>query len=137
MDETLRVRRVEGGRDLGEHGGRPARVEPALRREQGAEVDALDIAHRDVEDALRLACLVDRDDVRVLHLGGDPPLLLESLAEARVVGELGGQDLQRHLAPVLELLGEVDDAHPAAADQALDAEARELGPDAVVGAHLT
>ena len=49
----------------------------------------------EVQPAVVLARLVDRDDVRVLDRRGQLRLALEALAEVRVGGELGGDQLQR------------------------------------------
>ena len=125
---------VERGGHLPEDRERPLRLEPPVAGEQGVQVGALHVAHRDEEDAVRLSRLVDRDDIRMLEPGGGTPLLLEPLPEARVGRELGREHLDRDLAPVAKLLGEVDDPHAAAAEQRLDPEAGELGADAgVVG----
>jgi hypothetical protein len=66
----------------------------------------------------------------VIQTGRDPGLADESLAERLVVGQVWGEDLQGHLAPEAEMLGEVDDARAAPADHTLDPMSRELGPDA-------
>ena len=44
-----------------------------------------------------------------------------------------GQQLERHLAAQLALLGEVDDAHAAPAEDPLDAVGAEVGAQARVG----
>jgi hypothetical protein len=49
-----------------------------------------------------------------------PHLPDEPLAEGRVVGEFGGQDLQRHRPVQPAVRRTVDDSHPAAADLLLD-----------------
>ena len=55
----------------------------------------------------------------VLQAGGGLDLALEALgAEGRA--QLGPQDLQRDPAVVLQVFGEVDRGHPAAAELALD-----------------
>ena len=53
--------------------------------------------------------------------GSDPGTL--------VLGELGGDDLERDLATESLFVGPVDRAHPASADQRLDAVAGELASD--------
>ena len=50
---------------------------------------------------------------------GDPRLADESLAEPVVRGELGREHLQRDLRPSRHVLGAVDDAHAAPAEQPL------------------
>ena len=98
----------------------------------GGEVAAVDEAHRDEERAVLLAGLVDGHDVRVLERGRHARLALEAPAELRVGRELGHDDLQRHAAAEPAVGGEVDDAHAAAPDLALDVVGAE-GPVIVAG----
>ncbi len=72
--------------------------EALVRLEVVLELAALDVLHRDVPDALVLAEIVDRDDVRVI----EPPGRLRLAAKARdgglgvLAGELvGANGLQR------------------------------------------
>ena len=60
----------------------------------------------------------DRDDVRVVELGHGLRLDAEPLQFERVQPRGAGEDLQRDPAAQRDLLGLVDDAHPAAADLA-------------------
>ena len=96
------------------------RLEGALALDHRAQVGALDVAHRDVELPLLLARLVERDHVRVLDLGGDLGLVLEPLAERRVGGQVGRDQLQRHLPVEPQLGSAVDDAHAAPAGDRLE-----------------
>ncbi len=133
VDESTRVRCVQGGCDLpGDRDGLFLRQRP--RCEQLLELGALDVAHGDVQLAGDLAGVVDGDDVRVVDRGGQPRLAQEPLAEALVLGELGGEDLQRDQPLEREIVGAVDDSHPAAADQRLDSVAGKLAADPPVGA---
>ena len=69
--ETLLVRLVERTRHLLDVEERlPERERPFLL-DQRPEVATLDVAHRDVQMALGLAGVVDRDDVRVVEAGGE------------------------------------------------------------------
>jgi hypothetical protein len=45
----------------------------------------------------------------------------ETLAISRVLREIRGQELQRDVPAQAQIFGEVDDAHPALAQQLLDA----------------
>ena len=68
-----------------------------------------------------LAGRQERDDVRVLEAGGELDLLLEALgADAR--GELGGEELDDDAAAKAAVSGEVDAAHAATAELALELE---------------
>ena len=62
-------------------------LEPVLR------VGAVDVAHRDPEDAVFLAGLVDRDDVRMVERGREPRLAREPLAEGLILASSGASSL--------------------------------------------
>ena len=55
----------------------------------------------------------------MLQLGGDFDLTEEAVRPERR-GEVRLQDLDRHLAVVLQVLGEIDRGHPAGTELALD-----------------
>ena len=81
---------------------------------------ALDERHDVVEDAVRLARVVQAEDVGVLQVGGDPDLAEEAVG-ADGGGELGPQDLDRDLAAVrADPVARIDRGHAAFADQSLD-----------------
>jgi len=63
VDESARVGRVERGTDMVEDRQRLRRLERAAPLDQFGEVVALHIPHGDVGGAVKLARLVDRDDV--------------------------------------------------------------------------
>ena len=67
---------------------------------------------------------------------GQLRLVQEAVTERFVLGEAGGKQLQRDLPLEPQILGQVDDAHPAPAQQRLDPVAGELGADPRVVAHL-
>ena len=94
-------------------------------RQQRAQVGALDEAHREVERAALGAGVEDRDDVRVVERGRQPALALEAGAEDRVARERGREHLQRDRAVERQVGGPVDDAHPAAPGDRVDAVAGE------------
>ena len=133
VHESVRVRGIEGGGQLGQDPAGAGGTQPALGRDHGAQVGPLDIAHRDVQQTGCVADLVDRDHVRMLDRGRDLAFVLEAGAELGVVGELRRHDLQRDRARRPQLLGPVHDAHAATAGDALDHEVAELG----TGAQLT
>ena len=125
VDEPHAVRGVERRGDLAADVDRPVRAQAALAAQHGGEVGALDVLHREVEQPVLLAGVVDRDDVRVLQRGGDPRLAVEALAEPGGLGELRGDDLDGRAAAQVDVLGPVDQAHAAAADPLLDLVARD------------
>ena len=88
VDEPLAVRRLEGGGDLGDERRDLVLLQWPALSEPRLQVGAVDVPHRDVEDAVLLARLVDRDDVRMLERGSDLRLALEALAEVLVLAHL-------------------------------------------------
>ena len=94
-------------------------VELHLPGEPRAERLPLDVGHGVVEQPGGFARVMEREDVGVLQPGGGLDLALEALG-AEGGAELGPQDLQRDPPAVLEVFGEVDRGHPAAAELALD-----------------
>ena len=128
--EAVRVRSIEGGGQLGQDPGAAGGSQPALGRNHGAQIGALDVAHRDVEQTGRVADFVHRDHVGVLDRSCDLAFMLEAAAELGVVGELRRDDLQRDRPRGPQLPGPVHDAHAATAGDALDHEAAELCPGA-------
>jgi hypothetical protein len=116
MHEAGGVRGVQGRGDGGEKGSDPVAGQRALLPDDRAQVPADDEPHRQVEHAVRLAGGVDGNDVQVVNGGDSARLPDEPLAELRVVGERGREDLQRDgpaegLVPRAE-----DDCHPSGAD---------------------
>ena len=90
-----------------------------LAVESAPERLAFDERHDVVQDAIGLARIVQREDVRVLEVGREPNLPEEPLG-ADGGGELGPQGLDGDLAAVAQVGREVDRGHAAFADQALD-----------------
>ena len=77
------------------------------------EAFARDELHGDVMVALVDPGVVDGDDVGVGQAADDAGLAQETLGEGGVGGKLGGQHLERHLAPHAFLDGEIDHGHAA------------------------
>ena len=67
---------------------------------------------------------------------GQLRLAQEAVTERFVLGEAGSQQLERNPPLEPQILGQVDDAHAAPAQQRLDPVAGELGADPRVVAHL-
>ena len=134
MDEAFLVRRVQGVGDLLEDVDRALRLECAFVGHELREVGALDIAHGEEQHAVVVACVEDRNDVGMVERSRDPRLPKEALTEAVVLGELGGDHLERDLSPELDLLRPVDGAHPSATDECLDPVPRKQAADDCVGA---
>ena len=77
-------------------------------------------------DAPLAADRVDRDDPLVLHMGRGEGLGLEPTEAAGVDGRGEREDLQRDPTPQRDLLGLVDDPHPAPPDLAEEPEVAQL-----------
>ena len=89
-------------------------------RQPSAERFSVHVGHHVIEEAVGLARVVERQDVRVLQAGGHLDLAEEPVRAERG-GEVGTEDLHRHLAVVLEVLGEVHRRHAALTQLALEA----------------
>ena len=135
VEEPALVGRVERRGDLLHQPHDALRLERALSVEDLAQVAALDPPHRDEEEALGLALLVHRDDVRVVDQRGQPGLALEALAEALVGDKRAREHLQRNRAPEPQVLRPVHHPHPATAGKRLDAVPGELAADLEVTPH--
>ena len=121
VDEAALVRDAQPARDLRDDVGRPSQRQRALLPDQRLQVGAGDVSHRDVEEAVLLARVVDRDDVRVVDRRRETRLAHEPLAKGVVLRELGAQHLERDLVPEAHVVGPEDDAHAAAPEHSLDA----------------
>ena len=91
----------------------PLAVEPL------AERSPLDERHHVEEEPVGVARVEQREDVRVLERRGGPDLEHEPVG-AEHGGELGPQHLDRHLAVVLQVVGQIDRGHAALAELALE-----------------
>ena len=121
MDEAAAVGGVQRIGDLGGDRDRPGRVERALAAQQRLQVAAADVAHGDEQAPVALARLVDRYDVRVVQAGGEA-----RLAQQRLTGRAGREQLERDRPSEPHVQRPVDLAHSAASKQRLDAVARDV-----------
>ena len=94
--------------------------------DQRGEALPIDELHRVIVHAALAADRMHRHDPLVLHVCGRQRLGLESLEATRVNGRGERQYLERDPPPERDLLGLVDDPHPAAADLAQETEVAEL-----------
>ena len=135
MHEAAGMGGIERARDLREDAYGIARLQATLLQAL-LQVAVLDVAHRDVEEVLGRPGLVDRDDVRMVDRRGQLRLTKEALAERLVLGEARSEQLERNLPLEPQILGQVDDAHAAPAQQRLDPIAGKLGADPGVVGHV-
>ena len=129
MDEPLGVCRIERRPDLPDDVRRTRRRQRTLREQVGERLPSYQ-PHVDVEMAVDLAPVVDRDHMRFLQDRGGSRLALKPCPEALVAGVLVGQDLQRDGASLVGVVGLVHLTHPAPADQARDGVLAERRADA-------
>jgi hypothetical protein len=120
VDEPFGVGGFERLRRLSTDRERLLGRELALAGDQRLQVLAFDVAHRQVELALLLACLVDGQDVRVAERGGELRLPQKTLAEVLVRCQLGRDQFERHRPVEPELASPVEHADPTDAHDALD-----------------
>ena len=133
MHDALVVRRRERARDLARHAQRLGlRQRPA--RDPLGERLALHELHHQVVDrravpARSLSDLVNDRDPRVAERGEQTRFALEARQPVAGVGDLLGQDLDRHLTPEARIQRPVHFAHAPASERALDLVRPELLPD--------
>ena len=117
MDDAAVVRRGEPCAELaGDLVGLGAR-QPADALQERRQVLAVHVLHGQVELAVHQADVVDAADVGVGDLARVPHLAPEALEHVRAVGERTAQELERHGLRELEVIGAVDVAHAAAAEE--------------------
>src|SRR5580658_4015811 len=127
VDDSLGVGSVESVGDL------CAEIEQLLKIHRlvgGLAVDtaferlAFQQLHGDEVTSAVLADLVDGADIRVIQSGGGARLALKTVERQRILFCLGRQELERDVAAQVDVLGLIDNTHPAAA---------QLRDDTVVG----
>jgi hypothetical protein len=133
VDDALRVRGGECAADLRGDLEGARDIEGAFALDDAAELDALEELHDEVHAAVGGGSGVgDVDDVRVTDLRCGARLAAEPLDEIGHARVAGMQDLERDALADLDVLGQVDLAHAAFADQLDHAIATvDLDPDQV------
>ena len=120
MDDAAHVRVVERVGDLAHD---PAYFVDRLARlvgEERGEIPPRHEGHDEIGDPLALADVVNRHDVRMRELRRGLRLTREAPADGWIVGQLGGQYLDRDDPVEAEVARAVDDGHPAASDLPLE-----------------
>lgn len=130
MDEAPLVSGIEACSGLSNEGDCPAWFKRFLGLQEFFQVGAFDVPHGDEQLTGGFPSLIDRNHVRVVDRGGQPPLRAEPLLEGFVARELVTHQLERHLSSEREVLGPKDGAHPSPTDQLFDPVASELRTDA-------
>jgi hypothetical protein len=101
----------------------------ALLGDQLVQAVSLDMGHGEEVNPVRLLDREDGDDIRVIEGGQGPGLPLQALQTVGIAGQIGRQDLERHPALELGVLGQVDLPHPAGAQPGSDPVVGELFAD--------
>ena len=110
---------LEGVANLRHDGQGLARRDPA-GAQQLAQAHPVHVLHQEIVNPVRLAELVERDDVRMIQPGQRLGLAGEPFGERRVLPDAGRQDLEGDQAVEFLLAGLIDGAHAALADQFQD-----------------
>ncbi len=119
MDDAALVRGFDCGRDLPSDLERLGRRERTARESLGERL-ALDVLEGEEDGRAVFFERVDARDVRMPELREDPRLALEARQAFAAGGEIGGQHHDRDRPIETRVAREIDDAHPATSDLALD-----------------
>jgi hypothetical protein len=119
VEDTLVVRGGEARADLPRHLQRLVRRQPADAAEERGQILAVHVLHGEERPPVRLADVVHAADVRVRDLARDLHFLTEAFQPVRVVRRFG-EELEGDRLVEGEVVGAVDLAHPAAAEQGDD-----------------
>ena len=128
MDDPCAVRALERVGDLDPVAQHSFERQRAAREPVGERL-AFEVLHDQVVDAVLLADVVERADVRMAERGDRLRLALEAEAELRVAGEVRRQHLDRDGAVEARVARAVDLAHAARAER----ETISYGPRRVPG----
>ena len=120
VDDALAMGVIERARDLRRDAHRVGDRQLLLPRDPLPQRLAVHERHDVEEQAIGVAGVMQRQDVRMLQVGGGLDLLEEPVG-AHQGGEVRVQHLDRDLAIVLEVVGQIDRGHPAGTQLALDA----------------
>ena len=116
MHDTRLVRLRQGIRELG--GDLKGLLQPRPSAlQQVSKGRAFDDFHHDVELAVALADVVDRDDARMIQRGQRSGFLLETPDGGGAGGGFDAQDLEGDVATELRVSCAIDLPHPAGSKQ--------------------
>ena len=126
MDDAVTMGRLEG---IGNLGAEPARLAGRQRAARQACREGLTLQqlHDEEVDALLVAKIEQRADIRMGQLRDDARLAIQPLLVFGRVGQVGGQHLDGHGAIEAAVGGFVDLAHAAGPDQGDDLIGSESG----------
>jgi hypothetical protein len=112
------VRRREPGADLPRDFDGLVLRQAADAPEQRRQILAVHVLHRQEQQAVRFADVVDTTDVRMRNLPRRPRFVVKLRQLLRILFQRRRQELQRDRLTETEIVGAVDLAHPAAPEQA-------------------
>ena len=127
MDQPSGMGDVERRCDLLDDRDRPIRRQRAAGDQHPPQIRSVDEVHGHEQQAVLLAGVVDRDDVRVAQRDGDPRLGTEALAEGVVCRQPRRDHLQGDDVIQRQVGGAIDGAHAAATRDPLDPVSGESG----------
>ncbi len=112
MNDAPGVRIVEGVANLPDDAGSLRQRKRAVSLQTVAKRFALDVRHDEKEVTVLVPRVVKWEDVRMLEAGDELYLARETVGSDRC-GQVGLEDLHRHLSSVLPVLREINGGHAA------------------------
>ena len=119
VDDPLPVRIVEGGGDFPDEAERVGERQHPFAVHPFAKRLPRHVRHDIIEQAVELARIEDRQDVRVSEPGRHANFTMKALG-TDIGGDFGAQHLECHTAVVPQVVREVHYRHPAFAELAVD-----------------
>ena len=120
MDQPLLVGVLEAQRRLVDEVAGVGHRQRPLGLDQLGQVEPLDVLHREDDALAEPEGRVGRDDVGVAEPGDGADLAEEAVEHAGAFDDLPADDLEHLVAAHERVVGQVDDAHAAAAQLADD-----------------
>ena len=117
MEHAALVRRGDAGAELPRELDRLVLRNPSDAAQQRRQILAVDVFHREEAAAVGFAEVVEAADVLVRHLARRAQLVVELREVRRIAGDPFGQELQRDRLIERQIVGAIDFAHAAAAEQ--------------------
>ncbi len=117
MQDAALVRGRDAGAELARDVDGLVLRQPADAAQQRRQILAVHVLHRQEPAAFVVAEIVETADVLVRHLAGDSELGVKLREAIAVGGDAGGQEFERDRLVERQVVGAVDLAHSAAAEQ--------------------
>jgi hypothetical protein len=112
------VGRIQCGGNLFDHFDRELGGHRAALGQRRVQIDSFDYRHHEIQATVYLARVIDRDDVRFVQSRHRVGLAPETLHVPTFAKQIGGQHLDRDVAPDFRVVSPVHLTHAALADQA-------------------